>query len=64
MGFCCVLVAVENFESSSKVTHCFCWFPLEGGGGWLRGAKAGGREEGSASGKVRAGDRSIGSREA
>lgn len=56
MGFCCVLVVGGIFNSSSKVTHCLLCLPLEGGGGWYWGARAGGREEGGARGKVRAGD--------
>lgn len=48
------------------MTHCLFCFPLEGGGGWYRVARAGGWEEGGARGKVRAGDGSKagGSREA
>lgn len=46
---CGVLVGKSN--TSSKVTHCWVGFP-PGGGGWRRGARTGGREEGGARGKV------------
>lgn len=51
---------VEDGKSSSNVTHCRAGFPNAGGGGWWRGVRAGGREEGGARG--RAGAR-IGSKE-
>lgn len=54
MGACCVFVGRGKSESSSKVTHCWLGFP-PGGGGWRRGARAGGMEEGGAKGKARAG---------
>lgn len=53
MGGCGFLV--EGGKSSSKVTHCWVCFPPEGGG-WRRGARAGGMEEGGAKGKVGAVD--------
>lgn len=49
MGTCGVLLAAG--KSSSKVTHCWVCFP-PGGGGWRRGARAGGMEEGGARGKA------------
>lgn len=55
LGFCCVLIWGLKFKSLSNVTHGLARFPPEGGG-WLRGARAGGSEEGEARGKVRAGD--------
>lgn len=52
MGACGVLV--EGGKSSSKVTHCWVGFP-PGRGGWRRGARTGGMEEGGARGKAGAG---------
>lgn len=51
-------VLVEDGKSSSNVTHCRVGFPAAGGGTWLRGARAGGREEGGANGRAGAGHRS------
>lgn len=55
LGFCCVLIWGLKFKSSSNVTHGLVRLPPEGGG-WLRGARAGGREEEGARGKVGVGD--------
>lgn len=49
----------EVGKSSSNVTHCWVGLPLPGGGGCRRGARAGGREEVGATGKVGAGDGSA-----
>lgn len=54
-----VLVLGGKSKSSSKVTHCLVCFPAWGGG-WRRGAKAGGREEGGARGKDGVGEGSVG----
>lgn len=54
MGFCRVLFGGLKFKSSSNVTHGLVWFPPEGGG-WLRGVRAGGREEVRLRGKAGAG---------
>lgn len=53
MGFCEVLLG--DGKSSSKVTHCLAGFTT-GAGGWCRGTRIGGREEGNATGKAGAGD--------
>lgn len=55
MGACGVLVEGGNAKSSSKVTHCWVGFP-PGGGGWRRGARTVGMEEGGARGKEGTGD--------
>lgn len=59
--FCSVLVEDGKLKSSSKVTHCWGAFP-PGGGGWRRGARTGGREEGGAAGKAGAESEERGSK--
>lgn len=53
---------MEGGKSSSNVTHCWACLLLAGGGGCCEGARAGGREEGGARGKVGAGDGLRGNR--
>lgn len=57
-GICGILVGAGKTKLSSKVTHCWVGFP-PGGGSLHRGAAPNGVDEGCATGKGGADDRSA-----